>query len=127
MHISRSIFFLFWGFTGISLHDSQFKNSLFILHWSFMQPLSSTVCLKQVFFSCYLFKAILLMIICSDWLASRSCISAEALSTNSSSGILLLFLLLYSKWKPLKHICTCSSSNPIQNMSGQCSQPIEQS
>ena len=26
----------FWGSTGISLHDLQFKNTLFILHWLFM-------------------------------------------------------------------------------------------
>ena len=72
MQIFRSIF-LFWGFTGISLHDLQFKKTPYLSYTDplcspSVQPLSETGC-----FSSCLFKAPLLMSpLCSDWPASGS-------------------------------------------------------
>ena len=126
MHIYTSIF-LIWGSTGISLHDLQFKKTLYLTHIDplcspSVQPLSET----GPFSSC-LFKAPLLRSpLCSDWPALGSCPfnrllpDAEATSTNNatnySSRIAQLFLVLYAKCKPLKYIRTCSSRNLIRNM-----------
>ena len=71
MHISRSIF-IFWGSTGISLHDFQLKTPYLSytgpLCSPSVQPLSETGC-----FSSCLFKNPLLMSpLCSDWSASGS-------------------------------------------------------
>lgn len=75
MLISRSMF-IFWGSTWIYSHDFQLK-TLNLSHTGplsspSVQPLFETGC----FTSC-LFKAPL----CSDWLASRSCPSADFLNS----------------------------------------------
>ena len=46
MHISWSLF-LFWGFSGISLHDLQFKKLLIHLILVFYAAPQSSFCLKQ--------------------------------------------------------------------------------
>jgi len=65
MHISRSMF-IFWGSTGISFHDLQFKKLLIYLIPALYAAPQFNLCLKQAVFR-----------LCCDWPASRNCVTAD--------------------------------------------------
>ena len=55
--------------------------------------------------------------LCSDWLVSRSCPSADSwqLGRRCKQTKTVGLPILYSKWKLLKYICTCLNPNSIPN------------